>query len=83
MIGRVERWMNIKLDFSEPSGVEQQVTDTKNAELASLRKRGPQRGTIQGKFYLMDSLADPLILGFPELSALGCWMEPPDDSGRR
>ena len=31
----------------------------------------------------MDSLADPLILGFPELSALGCWMEPPDDSGRR
>ena len=35
------------------------------------------------KFYMMDNLSDPLILGFPELSSLGCYVEPQDEAGRR
>ena len=83
VIGKVEWWMTVKLTFSEPAGTDQKVVDTKNQYLADLRRRGPSRGAILGKFYLMDALADPMILGYPEMCSLGCWMEPPGDDGRR
>ena len=31
----------------------------------------------------MDNLSDPVILGVPELRALGVYLEPPDDHGRK
>ena len=84
MIGRVEWCMNVKLSFTEPdAATDQSRVDVSNPDLKELRKRGPPRGEIQAKFYIMDQLADPMILGFPELSTLGCWMEPPGDDGRR
>ena len=31
----------------------------------------------------MDKLSDPIILGLPELRALGVFLEPPDATGRK
>ena len=70
-------------DFEEPADTAQKVVDTKNPDLEQLRRQGPARGAIVGKFDVMDKLADPLILGFPEMSSLGCWVEPPGDDGRQ
>ena len=75
--------MNVKLVFDEPGGTAQTATDTKNPDLAMLRRKGSPRGAIVGKFYIMAKLADPMILGFPEMSSLGSWVEPPGADGRR
>ena len=83
MIGRVEWWMNVKIAFEEPAEATQTVVDTKNPDLGRKRSEGPARGAVVGKFYMMDKLADPLILGFPEMSSLGCYVEPPGDDGRQ
>ena len=69
--------------FDEPGGTAQTATDTKSPVLAMLRRKGSPRGAIVGKFYIMDKLADPMILGLPEMSSLGSWVEPPGEDGRR
>ena len=75
--------INIKLTFEEPAETAQIAVDTKNPDLGRVRSEGPARGAVVGKFYMMDKLADPLILGFPEMASLGCYVEPPGDDGRQ
>ena len=41
--------------------------DTKNTDLERLRRQGPPRRAVMAKFYIIVNLADPLILGFPEM----------------
>ena len=31
------------------------------------------------KFYMMDGLSDPIMIGFPEMATMGCFVEPMKD----
>ena len=45
--------------------------------------RRPKSGArVLGQFYIIDNLADPIILGLPEMSQLGAYVEPADEQGR-
>ena len=51
--------------------------------LRALRDRRPESVSFDAKFYIMDNLSDPFILGIPELRALSLYVEPPDEHGRK
>ena len=87
VIGRIDHSVVIRLILEEPEEAEvpQATEEVRSAPLADLRRSKWGRGchAVDVKFYMMDNLSDPMILGYPELSALGCFVEPPDDTGRR
>ena len=56
---------------------------TGSASLQALRERRPDTVSFDAKFYIMDNLSDPFILGIPELRSLGLYLEPPDEHGRK
>ena len=43
------------------------------------KKWGRGCHSIDVKFYMMDNLSDPIMLGLPEMSRLGCFVEPIQD----
>ena len=51
--------------------------------MQDLRRDQPSSARFTAKCYIMDNLSDPIILGLPELRALGVFLEPPDASGRK
>ena len=51
--------------------------------LQEVRRGHPSSARFTAKCYIMDKLSDPIILGLPELRALGVFLEPPDATGRK
>ena len=86
-IGRIDTFMVVKVIFEEPEELEEPAPEESagNAAYRDLRrsKWGRNCHSVDVKFYLMENLSDPIILGFPELSSLGCYVEPVDSAGRR
>ena len=87
VIGRIDTTVVIRLVFEEPEVSEQPAPRDAagNAAFRDLRRNKWGRGchAVDIKFYMMDNLSDPMIMGYPEMSTLGCFVEPPDETGRR
>ena len=84
VIGVVEWTMMARVGFAPPRV---QTTPSANSEgrspaLQECRRREPSEKYLDAKFYLMENLSDPVILGRPELQELGLYLEPADDDGR-
>ena len=47
--------------------------------MKELRRRRPKNASILVKFYMMENLSDPIMLGLPEMSKMGCYVEPMQD----
>ena len=87
VIGRIDTYIVVRITFQEPEEAEEPEASGSggNAAFRDLRSKRWGRGkhSVDIKFYMMDNLSDPMILGYPELSTLGCYAEPPDMNGRR
>ena len=79
VIGRVEWCINIRLVFETPNAPDHDVDAVISEEIKELRRRRPKDTSILVKFFMMDGLTDPLMLGLPEMSKLGCFVEPIQD----
>ena len=81
VIGRVEWAIKMRINFDPPETPETHDDPDPAHRLGKLRA-GPRAGSVLGQFYMVDNLSDGLILGLPEMSQLGAYVEPMDDSGR-
>ena len=82
IIGRVEWCINIRITFDVPNDLDEDADAIENEEIKELRRRRPKENSIVGKFFMMDDLTDPIMIGFPEMAQLGCFLEPVRDDGQ-
>ena len=75
IIGKVEWCINIRITFDVPNDPDDDADAVGSEEIRELRRRRPKENSIVGKFYMMDDLTDPIMIGFPEMSQLGCFLE--------
>ena len=85
VIGRIEWSMLIRFIFeSLPTDKTPDASTVRSPALQDLRVvRADKIAKFVAKCYVMPKLSDPIILGIPELRALGIYLEPPDASGRK
>ena len=83
VIGVVEWTMMVRVRLVPPEIQRTEAAKTEGGSPA-LRdvRNGESEKNIDCKFYLMENLSDPIILGRPELQQLGLFLEPPDEDGR-
>ena len=62
-----------------PNGPDHDPNAVLSEELKELRKCRPKDASILVKFYMMEGLTDPIMLGLPEMSKIGCFVEPMQD----
>ena len=84
VIGVVSWTMMVKLGLCVPEVQKTPEADSaaKSPALQEHRARQPNSHSMDAKFYLMENLSDPIILGRPELADMGLYLEPRDDNGR-
>ena len=84
VIGVVEWTMMVRLGVVEPEVAEtpSALTEAKSPALREHRAGQQKEKHLDAKFFLMENLSDPIILGRPELQALGLFLEQVGDDGR-
>lgn len=86
VIGRVEWAVSMRVHFGPPSRPENNDdadSETRLGQVRAIPKSASVLGQFYIIFYIIDNLSDGLILGLPEMSLLGAYLEPPDPDGRR
>ena len=81
VIGRVEWAVSMRVHFDPPEQPQDLHAPDPDTRLGELRA-APSSASVLGQFYIIDNLSDGLILGLPEMSLLGAYVEPPDAEGR-
>ena len=85
VIGTVEWTMMVRLGIEEPAHAKTKAEKSQPVSPALSGRRSwiPYHKYLDAKFFLMENLSDPIILGRPELQSLGLFLEQvPDDQGR-
>ena len=77
--------MMVRMGVEEPEHAKTKAEKSQPVSpgLRGYRSRVPYHKFLDAKFFLMENLSDPIILGRPELQALGLFLEQvPDDQGQ-
>ena len=84
VIGTVEWTMMVRIGVEEPERAKTKSAKSQpgSAGLSGYRARVPYYKFLDAKFFLMENLSDPIILGRPELQRLGLYLEPEAEDGR-
>ena len=84
VIGTVEWTMMVRIGVEEPKDAKTpaQKSQPVSPGLTGHRSNIPYHKYLDAKFFLMENLSDPIILGRPELQSLGLYLEQvPDEQG--
>ena len=84
VIGTITWYLLVRFSFDDVEAEESnEAAVVFSPALKDLRLKGRNEPSFVAKCYVMKNLSDPVILGVPELGALGVYLEPPDDHGRK